>query len=283
MSNPRMGQSGESLTIGNVVSAGLRIYRDRFKTYYSLAFRAYLWILVPIYGWAKFGMLLGLISRLAFQDVIERPETVSEAQRHVKPRLWTFFVAGLLVFLIIIGSILGISIVFGIIFGVLGAILSATLGQSAITLVVTAILGIAAFFLILYGYLWVFTRISIVECPIAIEGTPGASAAVGRSWNLTKGSVSRLVAVFFVAFLITIPISIVVQIATYIGMALIGIIFPPESALFNLFYSVFVLAISFASGALLIPFWQGIKAVIYYDLRSRREGLGLNLGKPNLP
>jgi Ca2+/Na+ antiporter len=30
-------------------------------------------------------------------------------------------------------------------------------------------------------------------------------------------------------------------------------------------------------GSLIIPFWQSIKAVIYYDLRSRREGMGLEL------
>ena len=38
-----------------------------------------------------------------------------------------------------------------------------------------------------------------------------------------------------------------------------------------------ILALSFASGAVVLPFWQAIKAVIYYDLRSRREGLGLKL------
>jgi hypothetical protein len=27
----------------------------------------------------------------------------------------------------------------------------------------------------------------------------------------------------------------------------------------------------------MMPFWQAIKAVIYYDLRSRREGLGLQV------
>jgi hypothetical protein len=26
-----------------------------------------------------------------------------------------------------------------------------------------------------------------------------------------------------------------------------------------------------------MPFWQTIKAVIYYDLRTRREGMGLEL------
>jgi hypothetical protein len=28
---------------------------------------------------------------------------------------------------------------------------------------------------------------------------------------------------------------------------------------------------------LILPFWQTIKAVLYFDLRSRREGLGLQL------
>ncbi|MEL7420561.1 MAG: DUF975 domain-containing protein, partial [Cyanobacteria bacterium J06555_3] len=34
-----------------------------------------------------------------------------------------------------------------------------------------------------------------------------------------------------------------------------------------------------AGQALLIPFWQSIRAVIYHDLRVRREGIGLNLRK----
>jgi hypothetical protein len=29
----------------------------------------------------------------------------------------------------------------------------------------------------------------------------------------------------------------------------------------------------------MIPFWQSIKAVVYYDLRVRREGMGMNLRK----
>jgi hypothetical protein len=45
--------TGESLSVGNVVSAGLRIYRDHFKPYYLEALRSYLWVLVPVYGWAK--------------------------------------------------------------------------------------------------------------------------------------------------------------------------------------------------------------------------------------
>ena len=63
------------LTVGNVVSAGLRIYRDRFLEYFRIAFIGYLWILVPIYGWAKFAAMNGLIARLTFGEVTEKPET----------------------------------------------------------------------------------------------------------------------------------------------------------------------------------------------------------------
>jgi hypothetical protein len=38
-----------------------------------------------------------------------------------------------------------------------------------------------------------------------------------------------------------------------------------------------VIAVSFVSGSLLVPFWQAIKAVIYYDVRNRKEGLDLKM------
>ncbi|MBD0313835.1 MAG: DUF975 domain-containing protein, partial [Microcoleus sp. T3-bin5] len=96
------GQTGP-LSVGNVVSASLRIYRDHFKSYFGLAFVANLWLLVPIYGWAKYSAILALISRLAFGEVREKPETVSDARPEVNPRMWSFLGAGILTFLIYIG------------------------------------------------------------------------------------------------------------------------------------------------------------------------------------
>jgi hypothetical protein len=37
------------------------------------------------------------------------------------------------------------------------------------------------------------------------------------------------------------------------------------------------LTFAFVSGALILPFVQTVKAVVYYDLRSQHEGLGLQL------
>jgi hypothetical protein len=44
-------------------------------------------------------------------------------------------------------------------------------------------------------------------------------------------------------------------------------------------FSIFRFAFNTITTALIIPFWQSIKAVIYYDLRVRREGMGIDLRK----
>ena len=271
--NPTPTQPMGSVSIGNVVSAAVRIYRDHFKLYFGLAFTAYLWGLVPIYGWAKFSAISALISRLAYGEVIERPETVNEARSYVMPRMWSFLWAGLLVLLIYFGITLGAMIVFGIVGGVLAAIL----GQSFAAIGVAVMLGVIAFIAFIFGYLWILSRLFIVEMPLTIENNVTATSAIGRSWKLTEGFVLRLIGVVSVAFLVTIPISIVVQIISSILEVVLTAVFSTDSPIFGFLYFLVVIALSLASGALLIPFWQAIKAVVYYDLRTRKEGLGLEI------
>ncbi|NJO94278.1 MAG: hypothetical protein HC820_07955 [Hydrococcus sp. RM1_1_31] len=139
-----------SLSVGNVVSAGLRIYRDRFKLYFSLALQAYLWLIVPVYGWAKFFAILGLISRLAYGEIVERPETVSEARRHTNARMWSFLVASLLVTLIFIGAMIAVFVVAGIIFAVLAVIAQ----QNPIAIALLGMLGVIFLIAFLFGYIW---------------------------------------------------------------------------------------------------------------------------------
>jgi hypothetical protein len=259
------------LSVGNVVSASLRIYRDHFKLYYGLAFSAYVWLLVPVYGWAKYAAISALISRLVFSEVIERPETVSEARSQIAPRLWSFLGAGFLVTLIFFGVTFGAIITVGI----LGGVVAAAFGQNTTGIVILVLLALIALIGFTWGYFWLISRLFIVEVPLAIEQDMDATSAVGRSWKLTQGFVFRIGGIVSVAFLITLPISVVAQVATIITQIVLTALLPPESPLYFPLYFFLVLLLSFASGALLVPFWQAIKAVIYYDLRSRREGFGL--------
>jgi membrane-anchored glycerophosphoryl diester phosphodiesterase (GDPDase) len=144
-----------------------------------------------------------------------------------------------------------------------------------ITVVLLTLVGILLFIFIIT---WLLSRLLITECPLAIEENINATTAISRSWQLTKGSVFRLQLIVFVAFLISLPISIIVQIASAIIQGLLGAIFPADSGILIFLLVLAIAAISISSGALMIPFWQAIKAVIYYDLRVRREGFDMEIG-----
>ncbi|QLE56170.1 DUF975 domain-containing protein [Nostoc sp. TCL26-01] len=268
----------QPLSVGNVVSAGLRLYRSHLKDYFLLALKAYLWVLIPVYGWAKFYALTALISRLAFGELVNQPESIPSGQRFVNSRLWQFLLTILLLFLVGIGIGIGVVIVFSLL-GILSAGLLGGSGQQrnpAIYLLfalVAFVIGIGVF----VGVLWLVTRFYLVDLPLAVEDNMDASTAIGRSWELTQGHVWRVLLISFVAFLITLPIQIVVQILTRVLQFVFLPLIQDGSSIYLLLYLVLVLVISFSSGAVLVPFWQTIKAVIYYDLRSRREGLGLKL------
>ncbi|MER3493943.1 MAG: DUF975 domain-containing protein [Mastigocladus sp. ERB_26_2] len=268
----------EPLSLGNVITAGIRIYRSHLKDYFLLALKAYVWLLVPIYGWAKFYALSALISRLTFAELVNQPESISSGQRFVNSRLWQFLINMLLMLLLGMGILISVVIVFAI-FGVLSAVLVGGLNQQANT-GVYLILGLLAFvvgILALIAVLWITTRFYLVEVPLAIEDNVDGTSTISRSWELTKGYVWRIILISFVAFLITLPIQIVVQIISTIVQLIFTPLLEQNSGLFRLLFAVIILALSFASGAVVLPFWQAIKAVIYYDLRSRREGLGLKL------
>jgi hypothetical protein len=275
--NPSPPQPMGSVSVGNVISAAVRIYRDHFKLYYGLAFTAYLWVLVPIYGWAKFSAISALISRLAYGEVIERPETVNEARSYVMPRMWSFLWAGLLVSLIYSGITLGTITIFAIIFAIVGGVLAAIFGQNTVAIVIFALLGVIGSIAFIIAYVRFLFRLFIVEMPLAIENNVTATSTINRSLQLTKGFAVRLQWIVFVAILVTLPISIVVQIISTLIQGFVGTLVPPNSPTFFLLFYLLVLPLSFASGSLLIPFWQAIKAVVYYDLRTRKEGLGLEI------
>ena len=264
------------LSVGDVVSAGLRIYRDNFKKYFKLAIISYLWLFVPIYGWAKYSGIMGIIARLAFQEIAEQPETVRDAQRYVEPRKWYFFVTGILISSIFSAAIIPYLIIFGLLFLMAGLVIaevSETIGTVLVIIVVlAAIIGL------IFGFIWLASKFFLVELPLAVEDNTNAVSTLGRSWQLTKGSVGRIQLIIFLVFLICTPIGIVTNILSIILQGIITVAADRAPAIAVIGVLLYV-AFLFASSALVVPIWQSIKAVIYYDLRVRREGMGINLRK----
>lgn len=275
MSQFSSSSSMQPLNVGNVVTAGIRIYRSHLKDYFLLALKAYVWLLVPVYGWAKFAALSALLARLAFGELVNQPESIDSGTRHVNSKMWQFLLAGLLLFLISFGIIIGFLIVASIFGGIITAIVT-KLGNTN-TVGITVLAFMIAFIPALLGMMWLFTRFYIFDVPIAVEDNVGATSTIKRSWTLTKGYVWRILGISFVAWLITLPFSIAVQIVSSIIQVIYGLLLRDNSPIFAVLYSIVIIALSFASGAAILPFWQAVKAVVYYDLRTRGEGLGLKL------
>jgi hypothetical protein len=256
--------SSETLSVGNVVSAGLRIYRDNFKVYYLEALKSYLWVLVPVYGWAKFAAIQALIARLAFCEVRETPESLTDARRQVMPKMWIFLVTGILIGLIFFAGFF----VFGIAITLLGIGFFASIENNPLVSLVIGLFILLSFILLIFAYIWLISRIAFADLAIAIDDIREATKAIGRSWTITQGFVAKIQIIFFIAFLLTIPFSVVSNLGSLLFQN------AEWGAVINL-----LLTIPF--GALLVPFWQSIKAVIYYDLLTRKEGLGLELRELN--
>ncbi len=272
-SQPSLGP----LNIGNVVTTGFSLFKSGFNRYFKLSATAYLWVLVPVYGWAKFYMHHGLIGRLAFGQLMNQPETVEEARAVVQRRLWSFLLAAILVGLAVMGVYVAFILLLGmggmvlaIIFGALipsGGFLGTALG------VLGVILGVALVLVFFFALAWLPGRFFLTDMEIAMAGQSGdATVAMGRSWRLTQAAVLRVMVIVFLAWLMTIPPSIVVNLVSQLAS---------ESLVQGSTLRSLIEAIASVLGILIsmvtMPFWQCIKAATYYDLRARKEGLDLQL------
>ena len=311
--NQSRHQTMGPLSVGNVVSAAIVLYRSHLKQYLGISLRAYLWYLLPIllpaflvggligsqvtdsaigsaillimiviwipllfYCIAKYCTNAALISRLGFGELIGQPESISNARNFIKPRTLSFLRVVFQIGLSLVGVYLILGIIISLIGVVLGFLLSIVFNNlfnsqfvNVVLLVILAIVGVIA---LLSGIIWFVSRWIIAEVPLAIEESINGKQSVERSWELTKNSVGRIPLIVVVAFLVTLPIVVITSYLPQIFLIQVE----PGSSLYWMIYSVSLLT-SFGGGILVLPFWQSIKAVLYYDLRSRREGLGMEL------
>lgn len=214
-----------------------------------------------------------MISRLSFSELINQPETVSMAAPKIYPRMWSFLTLGINigVYLIFVyfGLIIGGGIICFILAFVLGLIIAQFPQSVAIVSIFTGLLFAGTLIL---GFTWFFSHWMVAEVALAVEEEISVSQSMDRSWSLTKNSAVRVQIIAIVAFAVTLPL---IFITNYFPR-LVLLRIEENTSLYWTVYFISLLT-SLVGGALVQPFWQSIKAVVYCDLRSRREGLGLQL------
>ena len=303
------------LSIGYVIHATLRLYRDIFLTYFQLIIRAFLWSIAPItpflilfvlsfilqakivssstshinspdltsilfgiliislipsipllivfsfYCTAKFYKNYALVSRMAYRLLINQPERLEEVAYKVS-ELWNFLWVNLLINLIF-------AIVQPFNNGITDALTQATIDKEAFTNIAILLLPIQTFL-----YFWLIARFYLCDVILAVDATTAINA-INRSWQLTKGFSIKIFLVILVSFLVILPAYLIAGIPFFlILVSIYKLELVPTLLLDNawnpMLSNLFLVAL-FLVWFLSIPYWQILKAVIYYDLHSRRS------------
>jgi len=271
----------QQLSVGNVVNVSINLYRANLKLYFKLALIAHLWVLVPIYGWAKFYAISALISRLAFGELIGQPESPKTAATHINRRLWYFFIIGVLLFIfssfgsIILSYLIWIPLI--ILLALLSFLLKINFIDSLMTLP-PVILGMLILITTILISFWFNCRGFMTDLPLAIESNLSLFKTIRYSWDLTKLSLKRIQLIIIISFLTTLPTLIINSMGgPFIIALIVGIVLPNSTENDSLIGTFYLISMILVNGLVTMPFWQAIKAVAYYDIRCRREGWDLKL------
>lgn len=265
---------------------GISVLADRFSSGLSILIALSIFvalIVLTIQAVIRGCLNIALISRLAYaeftQNTLPTPETIAETRKLLKPKgrriLFTFVWSFLILFTIN---------------------LMLSVGNAPLTALFTPLfqswdgewLALLIANLITFSvYTWISARFFLVEMPIVLEenlNVINAMQSIRRSWSLAQGSVWRILLVMTIAFLVTIPLYSLASVPPIVGLVAVIPMFNLESeaiqtALLTRFLPSFVLGILLflVMNMIVMGFWQSIKAVLYYDLRSRREGFDITL------
>ncbi len=230
------------------------------------------WIVFVVYCSSKYLVNAALLSRLAFSQLINKPETIQEGRKNIQ-KLWQFLGLQFIVNLILSFFSLALSIFQGLIF---------EFPASKIEGGASNLLRLMGNFCYFLGYVWIYARFFIPEVSLGIEQELDPVKAISRSWKLSQGFSWHILLIITVTFLMTIPVYLLssiplIMLLVFISPFLQESTFSP-AILIGFWTSIAgaivstILIFSFLNIAAL-PLWQSIKGIIYYDLRSRAERL----------
>jgi hypothetical protein len=252
------------LGIGEMLDAGIKIYRNRFAT----MLKAVAVVIVPV-------QVLSVLITLSLPDT----STTAGATTTSSDSEWAAVAALLLIFVInIVSSALAeaaclkavsdtylgtetdwrASLRFG--FRRLGSLLWLTLIHGVIVLV--------GFVACIVPGVWLYVAWSVAVPVLLIEGTRGFGA-LGRSFNLVRRRWWPTAGILLLANLLA------TAVAAGIGLLALPLLFAgrDNEFVYDLANGVF----GAVASVLTIPFVAAVVTVIYFDLRVRKEGFDLQL------
>ncbi|MEL7075915.1 MAG: hypothetical protein AAGM46_08335 [Cyanobacteria bacterium J06582_2] len=271
--------SQPDFTLGNTITVAVAVYKQNWRKFLQLSLVAHLWLLIPIYGWARYFAIAALISKLASEELNGSADLADN--NYFAPRsLFVFLFAGILTTLIPL--ILGISccvlllVVYALIYFwlledvlvQLGAFISIDLSWVS-TENWELLLGASAILFIAASSIWFYSKLFLTDLTFIEARKGNLFSLFWRSYILTRkkikifGIILQSLAVAFPIWFLSYFILIVI-----IGFsaALIDIDIIDQYSI-QLFFGCWL---SLAN-LLTLPYWQGVKSVVHYELTKAND------------
>jgi hypothetical protein len=201
------------------------------------------------------GLLTGSVSR----SVIGQKVTVAELwQRHWRRTLLLLavtvlqMVAVLLLLALVVGAVVALAVA----------------DRPGLAVLAGLVLLLGAFVLVV----WIGTRLVLLPPALVLEGN-GVVATFRRAWRLTRGSFWRVLGIYLLA---TIVVGLVGQVLAAPVSVVVAIVQPDLTSPLVIFLTTLL---SGLVQALSTVFLASVVALLYIDLRIRREGLDVELAR----
>lgn len=173
-----------NLKVAETFKTAGQIYRDRFGEYYHLALTNSFWLFVPIYGWAKYAAMLGLLARLAHGDATNSAESITEAKRQIRLKTWLFFGAGLMSSLIFCLKLILLSLSL--------LLLNSWILKRNLSLLFNPLYGFMYSGIFFYYLYWLMSRLFLYDLPLSVGEGVSVKHARDRMWALADNYLFKI-------------------------------------------------------------------------------------------
>ncbi|MBT2566525.1 glycerophosphoryl diester phosphodiesterase membrane domain-containing protein [Arthrobacter sp. ISL-85] len=201
------------------------------------------------------------------RSVLNRPTGFRRMMSLVRPRIGALFRLAA----VLVAAALAAMMLF---FALIVLLFSNVRGPAAL-LAIPLMMGFAVVFL------WVAIKLLVAPAAVVIEEL-GAFAALRRSWNLTRANWWRILGITLVVGILVAVITQVVLIpASLLPTVLSGVISPHggsgQDATLSVAVGILTAVVGALVGAVGYAFQTSVMALLYMDLRMRKDGLDIAL------
>lgn len=265
--------------LGNLLTVSLQLYRLRFRAYALQSLAAWLWLGIPLWGWAESCAISATLAQSAYQDLLDDPVAIADLKRPIQRKKWHLLLMNLWIILRIVGAVVIATLLLGLIL----TVIEFTIGipgyrdsarEDSPAQLAVGFVALACWY---FTGIWSYQSAWLAAVAAAIAQDFKPFAAIKRSRTLTRTAPRRSLALLFL-----------VQTATFFGSFLfaylstifvaIALRFLPLAPNLKMTIALTVWAgLSGLTAVLTFPFWQTTKATFYYFLRNQQEGMDLTL------